>query len=119
MASHTELEPDGLTTANNPIALSLRGIDKRYPGAHALKGVSLEVEYGEVHALVGENGAGKSTLVGVAAGAVLADRGSVHIGGAGMAETDPETSREAGLAIVYQEPALLSDLTVAENLEKI
>jgi ribose transport system ATP-binding protein len=114
--SYTELDTEQAASSHNPKALHLDGIDKRYPGAHALKGVSFEVDYGEVHALVGENGAGKSTLVGVAAGAVSPDSGSVHIGGSEMAEADPERSREAGLAIVYQEPALLSDLTVAENM---
>ena len=91
-------------------------IDKRYPGVHALKDVSLAVRRGEVHAIVGENGAGKSTLVGVAAGTVVADSGRVEIDGETSDAPSPQWSRERGLAIVYQEPALLPDLTVAENM---
>jgi ribose transport system ATP-binding protein len=96
--------------------LRLVGADKHYPGVHALKDVSLTVRRGEVHALVGENGAGKSTLVGVAAGTVIAGSGEVEIDGQRSSRPTPEWSRERGLAIVYQEPALLPDLTVAENM---
>jgi ribose transport system ATP-binding protein len=96
--------------------LCLVDVDKRYPGVHALKHVSLAVRRGEVHAIVGENGAGKSTLVGVAAGTVVPDSGKVEIAGATAAHPTPEWSRERGLAIVHQEPALLPDLTVAENM---
>ena len=101
---------------DRPLVLRLDAVDKRYPGVHALKGVSLEVRGGEIHALVGENGAGKSTLVGVAAGSVAADSGSVEIGGTTTDSPTPDWCRESGLAIVYQEPALLPDLTVAENM---
>ncbi|HEY2715058.1 MAG TPA: ATP-binding cassette domain-containing protein [Solirubrobacterales bacterium] len=96
--------------------LRLTDLDKRYPGVHALKGVSFSVRRGEVHAVVGENGAGKSTLVGIAAGAVVADSGTVEIDGATTAQPTPDWSRRQGLAIVHQEPALLPDLTVAENM---
>jgi len=116
-------DPQGLvqaehapTSGDGQVVLRLQGVDKRYPGVHALKNVSLDVQKGEVHALVGENGAGKSTLVGVAAGAVLPDLGSVQIGGATTDSPTPQWSREQGLAIVYQEPALLPHLTVAENM---
>ena len=96
--------------------LRLDGIYKHYPGVQALADVSLSVRRGEVHGLVGENGAGKSTLVGVAASTVRADRGSVEINGQPMDGAHPDVVREAGLAIVFQEPALLPDLTVAENM---
>ena len=99
-----------------PVVLRMHAIDKRYPGVHALRAVSFDVRSGEVHALVGENGAGKSTLVGVAAGSVTADSGDIDIGGELISDPSPKLCREAGLAIVYQEPALLSDLTVAENM---
>ncbi|QSR28804.1 ABC transporter ATP-binding protein [Nocardioides aromaticivorans] len=104
------------TPEGSDVVLHLNAVDKRYPGVHALKGVSLEVRRGEIHALVGENGAGKSTLVGVAAGSVTADSGSVVIGGETTDSPTPDWCRESGLAIVYQEPALLPDLTVAENM---
>lgn len=98
------------------VALSLDGIFKRYPGVKALDDVSLEVLAGEVHGLVGENGAGKSTLVGVAAGRVHPDEGSVSIAGIVLGRPEPALARSLGLAIVNQEPSLMPDLTVAENL---
>jgi ribose transport system ATP-binding protein len=98
------------------VVLRLDAVDKSYPGVHALKAVSLEVRRGEIHALVGENGAGKSTLVGIAAGSIQADSGAVEIEGKTIAVPTPDWCRESGLAIVYQEPALLPDLTVAENM---
>jgi ribose transport system ATP-binding protein len=98
------------------VVLRLDSLEKSYPGVHVLKNVSLEVRRGEIHALVGENGAGKSTLVGVAAGSVPADSGSIEIGGEIAESPDTKWCRDHGLAIVYQEPALLPDLTVAENM---
>ncbi|MEE4023375.1 ATP-binding cassette domain-containing protein [Gordonia sp. PKS22-38] len=96
--------------------LRLDQVDKRYPGVHAIKSVSLSVREGQIHALVGQNGAGKSTLVGIAAGSVHADSGTVEIDGESTQSPTPTWCRERGLAIVYQEPALLPDLTVAENM---
>jgi ribose transport system permease protein/ribose transport system ATP-binding protein len=101
--------------AASPSALALRAISKAYPGVQALRDVDLEVLAGEVHALVGENGAGKSTLMGVAAGSVEPDAGQVWICGTPLTSADPALSRELGVAIVYQTPALLPDLSVAEN----
>jgi ribose transport system ATP-binding protein len=95
--------------------LRLAGIQKRFPGAWALKGVDLEASRGEVHAIVGENGAGKSTLMAISAGSLAPDAGEVRIRGERLAHADPEHARELGLAIVYQESALVPDLTVAEN----
>nr|WP_287162545.1 ATP-binding cassette domain-containing protein [Rhodococcus sp. (in: high G+C Gram-positive bacteria)] len=104
------------TDTDQEVVLRLDSVDKKYPGVHAIKGVSLDVRRGEVHALVGQNGAGKSTLVGIAAGSITADSGAVEIGGARTSHPTPQWCREQGLAIVYQEPALLPDLTVAENM---
>jgi ribose transport system ATP-binding protein len=97
-------------------ALVLRGITKAYPGVRALIAVDIDVRPGEIHGLVGENGAGKSTLVGVAAGTVEPDEGEVWIGGRELDRASPSLARSLGLAIVHQEPALMPDLTVAENL---
>lgn len=98
------------------VALRLTGITKSFPGVKALADVSLEVRAGEVHALVGENGAGKSTLMAVASGALAQDEGAVEIGGRSLEEASPDEARHLGLAIVRQDPALLPDLTVAENM---
>ena len=98
------------------VAMRLVEITKSFPGVKALAEVSLEVKAGEVHALVGENGAGKSTLMAVASGALAQDEGTVEIAGQPLTEASPDLARELGLAIVRQDPALLPDLTVAENM---
>lgn len=98
------------------VLLRFTGVSKSYPGVRALDGVSLEVRAGEVHALVGENGAGKSTLIGVAAGVVVAEEGTVEIGGTRLTEPSPSQAAALGLAVVYQHSSTLQDLTVFENL---
>lgn len=100
-------------------ALSLQSISKAYPGVRALNEVSLSFVAGEVHGLVGENGAGKSTLMGVASGSVVPDSGLLTINGESNSGGDPGWARERGLAIAHQEPALLPDLTVAENMRLV
>lgn len=104
------------TSALMPTALRLTGIVKNFPGVRALTDVDLDVVAGEVHALVGENGAGKSTLMAVASGAMAADAGTVEIAGTLLTAASPDAARDLGLAIVRQDPALLPDLTVAENM---
>jgi ribose transport system ATP-binding protein len=96
--------------------LRLADVFKAFPGVMALKGVSLEVVEGEVHALLGENGAGKSTLMAVAAGAISYDRGTVEIGGAPLTIASPSLAQALGVSVVYQHTSVLDDLTVAENL---
>lgn len=98
------------------VVLRLTDIVKSYPGVRALKGVSLEVTAGVVHALVGENGAGKSTLMGIAAGAIAPDSGRVAIAGTPLDQASPARAAALGISVVYQRPAILSDLTVEENL---
>ena len=83
---------------------------------HALKGVSFELQRGEVHALVGENGAGKSTLIRIITGAEMADSGTLSLAGMVVPHMDPATSRALGIAAVYQQPSLFPHLTVAENI---
>ncbi len=107
--------PDGVRRFG-PAVLALDGIVKTFPGVRALTDVTLEVLAGEVHALVGENGAGKSTLMAVASGALVPDAGTVHIGGVRLGSSSPGEARRLGLGIVRQDPALLPDLTVAENM---
>ena len=99
-----------------PTLLRAVNIDKRYGGVRALDGVSIEVEAGEVLALVGENGAGKSTLGKIIAGAVTADGGSIQIDGKPVVISNPRDAQRLGIAIIFQELDLFPNLTVAENI---
>jgi ribose transport system ATP-binding protein len=96
--------------------LSLAGISKSYGPVHALADVSLDVVPGRVHALLGENGAGKSTLMGVASGATRPDRGEITVAGERMGHLTADQATRLGIAIVHQHPAVLPDMTVAENI---
>jgi rhamnose transport system ATP-binding protein len=96
--------------------LRLEGVEKRYGGVHALRGVDLELRAGEVHAIVGENGAGKSTLIKIVSGAETADRGRIEIDGQELPTGSTTSALGAGIATVYQEPQLFGELTVAENV---
>jgi ribose transport system ATP-binding protein len=98
------------------IALRLADVRKTFGAVQALKGVSLEVRAGEVHALLGENGAGKSTLMAVAAGSLQPDEGVVEIGGERLDAASPSAAQALGLGVVYQHPALADDLSVVENM---
>src|SRR5690606_13103255 len=98
------------------VLLRLRGVQKRYGGVRALRGVYLDVLAGEVHALVGENGAGKSTLIKIVSGAEVADEGTVELEGTPLAGGSTQAAMAAGIATVYQEPHLFGELTVAENV---
>jgi ABC-type sugar transport system ATPase subunit len=92
------------------------GITKTFAGVHALRGVTFELEAGEVHALVGENGAGKSTFIKIITGAETADSGTLAVSGRTLAHIDPATARSLGIAAIYQHPSLFPHLTVAENI---
>src|SRR5690242_2595384 len=104
------------TAPTETALLTLDGVWKRFPGVVALRDVSFSVRAGEVHALLGENGAGKSTLMGIAGGEIAPDEGTISFGDETVDKLVPETAHERGLAIVHQHPALLPDLTVAENM---
>src|SRR6516165_2653051 len=99
-----------------PTLLRLTAINKAFAGVRALKGVSFELEAGEVHALVGENGAGKSTLIKIVTGAHAPDEGTVEVQGRAVEANDPVRARALGIAAIYQQPALFPDLSVAENV---
>jgi ribose transport system ATP-binding protein len=103
-------------TAHVPV-MTLAGLRKSFGPVQALKGVDVLIMPGEVHAIVGENGAGKSTLIGIAAGVLPADAGSIYYGGKYVAAPNPRQMREDGISVVYQHPALANDLTVLENLQ--
>jgi rhamnose transport system ATP-binding protein len=96
--------------------LRVNGVSKAFGGVQALKGVSFELAEGEVHALVGENGAGKSTLIKIITGAVQPDEGTLELEGRSLKHLDPVSSARLGIAAIYQQPALLPELTVAENI---
>lgn len=96
--------------------LAAHSISKSFEGVRALKSVSFELLRGEVHALIGENGAGKSTLIKIMTGAVIADSGTLSIGGHPVARNSPSVARALGVAAIYQQPSLFSHLTVAENI---
>jgi rhamnose transport system ATP-binding protein len=96
--------------------LEASGIEKSFGGVRALRGVSLVLAAGEVHALVGENGAGKSTLIKIFTGAVTPDAGEIRMRGELLEQNSPAKARAFGIAAIYQQPALFPDLTVAENI---
>jgi rhamnose transport system ATP-binding protein len=96
--------------------LTVSNVTKSFGGVRALKGVSFELEPGEVHALVGENGAGKSTLIKLITGAHTPDSGEIALNGQHLSRLDPASARKMGIAVVYQQPALFPDLTVTENI---
>lgn len=96
--------------------LTLRSIDKHFPGVHALKGVDFELSRGECVALLGENGAGKSTLIKVLGGAHSPDGGVITVNGKEVSFAKPTDSLAEGIAIIYQEFNLVPSLSAAENM---
>ncbi len=94
----------------------VRGVRKSFAGVAALRGVDLEVLPGEVHALLGGNGAGKSTLIKILSGVQDYDEGTIELAGDRVRFTSPARSREAGIAVVYQDLSLVESLSVADNL---
>src|SRR5918999_2427931 len=98
------------------LLLEASGVGKKYGAVVALSDASLAVRPGEVHALMGANGAGKSTLVKILTGAVRPDSGTIRLRGQERVVHSPAEARRTGMVSVYQEPAIIPDLTVAENL---
>lgn len=96
--------------------LEMRGISKFFPGVQALKEVDFCVERGEVHCLIGANGAGKSTLMKILSGVYPKDGGEIFFDGARVNITDPISSGRLGIAVIYQELSLTSNLSAAENI---
>jgi len=96
--------------------LEMLDIDKRFQGVHALKGCSLNLKRGEVHALVGENGAGKSTIMKILTGIHLLDSGRIIYNGNEVLYRTPREAQRAGISIVHQELNLMNHLTVAQNI---
>lgn len=98
------------------VILTMKGIDKSFPGVHALNHVDLEIRKGEVHALMGENGAGKSTLMKVLTGIYKKDEGTITYEGKEIEFSNPREAQDAGVVIVHQELNMMGHLTVAQNI---
>jgi ribose transport system ATP-binding protein len=98
------------------VILTMKDIDKSFPGVHALDHVNFEVKRGEVHALMGENGAGKSTLMKVLTGIYTKDSGSIIYEGKEVEFHNTREAQDAGIVIVHQELNMLGHLTVAQNI---
>ncbi|HTR11846.1 MAG TPA: sugar ABC transporter ATP-binding protein [Roseiarcus sp.] len=97
-------------------AISMIGIEKRFPGVHALKGVSIEIRRREVVGLIGENGAGKSTLMKILSGVYQPDSGQIFIAGQRTRIDNAADANRKGIGMVFQEQSLLTNLTVGENI---
>ncbi|MFM0156677.1 sugar ABC transporter ATP-binding protein [Paraburkholderia sediminicola] len=109
-------EPAAVAPSPQVPLIRVAGVTKRFGGVQALRGVSLDVLPGEVHALLGENGAGKSTLIKILSGVHTYDDGVIEIAGQKVAFDSPARSREAGIAVVYQDLSLVESLSVGANL---
>lgn len=96
--------------------VEMKGIEKRFPGVHALKAVQFDLHPGEVHALMGENGAGKSTLMKIMSGIYARDGGEMFVDGNSVAPNSPRAAQDLGIGIIHQELSLMNDLTAAQNV---
>ena len=106
----------GVNVTVGETVLTMKGIDKSFPGVHALDHVDFDVRRGEVHALMGENGAGKSTLMKVLTGIYAKDEGTITYEGREVSFSNPREAQEAGIVIVHQELNMINHLTVAQNI---
>ena len=102
--------------AHGDVTIRLSNISKFYSGVPALRDVSVEFYAGEVHAILGENGAGKSTLMNIISGTVHPEMGEIWLADRRIAHMSPEVAASLGIAISFQHPAILDDLSVLENL---
>jgi len=105
-----------LTEKQPPPVLSIHGLTKDFPGVRAVDDVSLSIESGTIHCLVGENGAGKSTLIKMLTGALLPTSGTMRINGSEYKPNNLQDARDAGIATLFQELHVVDELTVLENL---
>src|SRR4051812_8696288 len=107
------MDPGGSPAA--PL-VQVHRLRKSFGGVAALRGADLDLYAGEIHGLLGENGAGKSTLLKTLAGVHRADGGEITLGGVPFEQGGPRRSIEQGIAVIYQEPSLFPDLSLAENV---
>ncbi|MDR0878324.1 MAG: sugar ABC transporter ATP-binding protein [Treponema sp.] len=104
------------TTEGPEYRIQMTDICKSFGGVHALESVSLNVKRGEIYALVGENGAGKSTLMKILSGATIPDSGEIRIEGKTVHIHNPKMGIDLGVSVIYQELALMPDMSVTENI---
>ena len=125
VGAHTQYDAarDRTRAAAPPLAdelvtplLEMRGISKAFPGVRALEDVSLGVQAGEVHFLLGQNGAGKSTLIRILCGAHRADTGEILVDGVPVRLRSPADARKLGIAVIFQEFSLVPYLNAAQNI---
>jgi ABC-type sugar transport system ATPase subunit len=98
------------------IILKMEDISKTFPGVKALKNIDMEIEKGEVHAIVGENGAGKSTLMKILSGAIQKDKGKIILYGKETEITSAQHAIKLGISCIYQELTIFPLLNVAKNI---
>ncbi len=96
--------------------IAARGIEKSFPGVHALRSARFDLARGEVHALMGENGAGKSTLMKILTGVYQPDAGEIILEGAPVSLHGPKSAQAKGISIIHQELYLMNHLTAAQNI---
>ena len=111
-----EITHEEVNTLDGEAILSVKSINKSYPGTKALTDVHLDLRQGEVHALMGENGAGKSTLMNIIGGVIKPDSGQIILNGKEVKFHSPKDAQDAGIGFVHQEIALCTHMTVAENI---
>lgn len=99
-----------------PVKILTRDIHKNYGAVEALRGVSVEVHEGEIHAICGDNGAGKSTLIKILAGVEQPDQGTILVDGAERHFNTPNASLRAGLATIHQDLAVAQDMSIYQNI---
>ena len=117
MNAHSERPLTALAPPHGDVTIRLSNISKFYSGVPALRDVSVEFYAGEVHAILGENGAGKSTLMNIISGAVQPELGEIWLSDRRISHMSPEVAASLGIAISFQHPAILDDLSVLENFQ--
>ena len=100
----------------SPPLLQAEGIDKSFPGVHALDHVDFDLHEGEAHVVLGENGAGKSTLMKIFSGSLPKDSGRILLDGEEIEIRNPQHARDLGIGMVYQDLSLIPTLSAAENI---
>ncbi|MFF5225899.1 sugar ABC transporter ATP-binding protein [Dactylosporangium sp. NPDC000521] len=105
-----------MTSTEKPAALAVAGLAKSFGAVRAVRDVSLAFPAGQVTGLLGENGAGKSTLIRLCSGEMRPDRGRLTLAGQEVSFGSPLEAIAAGVVVVHQEPLLISELTIADNL---